>query len=556
MKVFSRKLLCLFLLLLFLFFLNTFHEEYPDEYDSILGGRYILEGKVPYRDWFQHHQPFAYIFSAFLLIFSGFSFVRFRIVLSFAFFFLNIIGFLFLKKFFPKHNLSFYLLYLFFLGLSATYFWGQMLLADTLSAYLIVPLYALLLLKTIYQEKFGLRSLLFFSLFSFLAWLTSLTYIFLLGGLSLYALFLFWKSGGKLPTGVFLLLFPYLCFFLFLFFTGSLSDWYFANVIYNRYYIYNYPGPPGRLINPLRYALIIAHNFFNNFFSLLSSVFRFSFGDPLNITLGLSNTVFFLYLLWEKKYSFLLPFFSVLVYSNARSNPQAIRETDYQAGVYILTSALVGLFALFTLKKELDEKKPFTSRKILITFLFLILGVYWFFVGFFIPLKWWQKFHAKYMGQAPLIYDRPEIAPLVNRLVSREEYAWIGPFEFKELFYLQAKIPSKYHWFLQHAASLEKIKREMIADFEKKRPKVIVFDRLYAPWGGDPQNFNYFFVDFLQKHYFRLSDLNQEGKRRYRWTIANPPHFDLESDFNFSKEHKDELIKQLLALGLVEKVER
>lgn len=46
---------------LVLFLVSAFHEDYPDEYDSILGGKYILEGRIPYKDWFQHHQPGAYV---------------------------------------------------------------------------------------------------------------------------------------------------------------------------------------------------------------------------------------------------------------------------------------------------------------------------------------------------------------------------------------------------------------------------------------------------------------------------------------------------------------
>ena len=35
-------------LLFWILYTNTFHEEYPDEFDNILGGYYILHGKLPY----------------------------------------------------------------------------------------------------------------------------------------------------------------------------------------------------------------------------------------------------------------------------------------------------------------------------------------------------------------------------------------------------------------------------------------------------------------------------------------------------------------------------
>ena len=64
-----RKALFIFSLLLVLFVTNAFHEKYPDEFDSIVGGRYITEGKLPYR-WFQHHQPGAYVMAAGVLSFA------------------------------------------------------------------------------------------------------------------------------------------------------------------------------------------------------------------------------------------------------------------------------------------------------------------------------------------------------------------------------------------------------------------------------------------------------------------------------------------------------
>jgi hypothetical protein len=154
------------------------------------------------------------------------------------------------------------------------------------------------------------------------------------------------------------------------------------------------------------------------------------------------------------------------------------------------------------------------------------------------------------MGQAPLIYDRPEVAPFVNKLVKKDEYSWIGPFDFKELFYLNAKVPSKYHWFLDHASKIDRIKQEMITDFDKNKPAVIVFRRNYAPWGGDPKTFNYFFTDFLEKNYFRIFEL--EDGHKYHWKIANTQHFDIDGDFYFDKDRKEEIIKKLIELDFLE----
>lgn len=566
LRKFNWKSVLIFSILFAIFLSNTFHEEYPDEYDSILGGLYLTQGKLPYRDWFQHHQPFAYLWAAFLLPFAGRSFVRFRILWAISLFVLNVGVFYILKKRFPKINSSFYLLFLFLVAISATYFWGHMLLADTLSSYLIIPALAVVFLKDFYDQEFGIKDLSLFSFFAFLTWFTSMTFTYALAGLYLYAFYLYLKNEYQkkaLTKKIFfralaVLSIPFFLFFLYLVITGSLKEYYFANIVYNqRYYIYNYPRAPGARFNPVRYAVIIASDFLNNFFPLLTGIKDLTFGDPLNITLALSNIAFLALLIFKKKYSLIFPFLVVLIYSNARSNPFAKKESDYQASVYILTSLFFGSLSLFSLKDFLDKEKESFAFKFFGGFLFVFLGVFWFFNSFFLSLKFFQKYYDKYMGKAPLVYDWPQVAPIVNKIADKNEYAWVGPFEFKELFYMSAKVPSKYHWFLQHAVNSDKIRTEMISDFEKNRPKVIVFNRVYTPWGGDARTFNYFFTDFLDKNYFRLFELNKElTDFEYKWKVDNTRDFDIDGDFNFDKNRKEEILALLINSGLIERVEK
>ena len=78
------------ILITFFFFIfcilsiNALHESYPDEFDNILGGKYILSGSLLYKDYFSHHGPVAYFLSAFILLFSNGSFVIFRILFAFC----------------------------------------------------------------------------------------------------------------------------------------------------------------------------------------------------------------------------------------------------------------------------------------------------------------------------------------------------------------------------------------------------------------------------------------------------------------------------------------
>jgi len=524
---------------------------YPDEFDSIVGGRYITEGKVPYKDWFQHHQPGAYVMAAVILPFTGRSFVKFRIGWETLLCALLVGSYFIIKKRLKKRDLTCYLVLLFVLGLSATYFWGHMLLADTLAGYFLLPAFALLFLKDYFREKFETRDLLIVGGFAFLSWFTSMTYIYIVAAITLYAIYLY----GKPVRGAMLVSLPYVFFVLYLVVTGSLADYYWANIVYNaNYYIYNYPHEPGQAINPIRYALVIFDRFINNYLPALWGVTGLSISNPVQVTLAFSNAAAITVVLLKGRYAFLFPLLAVLVFSNARSNPQSIRETDYQAFVYIVTSMFNGLFALWVLRDILNKEKLAFARRSALTVLYLVLVLYWIFTPIYFAMKMEQTFFPKYMGTAPLVYSRPQIAHYINAIVQPDEYVYIGPFEFEELLYLRAKQPSKYHWFLDHAAR-SKIKDELLADLSLHRPMVIVFQRNFAPWGGDPKTYNWWMQEFLDAHYFRLFTLNGESDSvQYRWKISNTKNFDIDGTFHFDKSRKDEILGKLIALEYIEEV--
>ena len=107
-----------------------------------------------------------------------------------------------------------------------------------------------------------------------------------------------------------------------------------------------------------------------------------------------------------------------------------------------------GLFSLWVAKEMLDEEKLTYSKKAALSVLYITLLLYWIATPIYFAMKMEQKFFPKYMGTAPIIYNRPQIAQYVNALVSPEDYVFIGPFDFEELFYLNTKRqPSRYHWF-------------------------------------------------------------------------------------------------------------
>ncbi len=553
------KTLLIFGVLFAVFFTNAFHEKYPDEFDSILGGRYIAQGQLPYRDWFQHHQPGAYVMAAVIYPFSGQSFVKFRVAWEIILFGLLVGSYFLIKRRLPKRDLSFYVALLFVLGLSATYFWGHMLLADTLSGYFLLPAFALLFLKDYYRERFERTDLIIVGGFAFLSWFTSMTYIFIIAAVSLYALYLFVTTNKegilwrRLMSGVILLGIPYAAFFVYLLVTGSMRDYYWANVVYNtNYYIYNYPHEPGQPINPIRYAAVIGNSFINNYMPALWGIAGFPIGNPVQVTIAFSWAAAVALVIIRGRLLFLVPLLVTLVFSNARSNPQSLKETDYQAFVYIITGLFSGLFTLTAVRDMVNDGKLESAKRSALTALYLVLLIFWIATPLYFAMKMEQKFFPKYMGEAPLIYSRPQIAQYVNAIVSPSDYAYIGPFEFEELYYMNARRPSKYHWFLDHAAK-NKIKDELLADLNRNRPKLIVFQRDFAPWGGDPKTYNWWMTEFLDKNYFRIFTLNGElTDTEYKWKLSKTQNFDIDGTFNFDRRYKDEIIDKLLSLGYIE----
>ncbi len=545
---------------LVIFLINTVHESYPDEFDNILGGWYILHGRLPYIGFFTHHGPFAYFLAAFTLFFSGRSFVHFRIVYAVLLFIFTFLVYRYLKKSIGNTNLVFYPFFIILYGIQATYFWSHMLLADNLAGLFFTPLYILIVLKTLYKKKFTIHDLILFSLFSSLGLYSSLTYIYLFLLINVVGFFLYCKH-NKLTIvdlkskiifyPVFILLFPHIVFLIYLLITGSFLDYVYQNFVFNtKYYIYNYPQHTG-LINPVRYAIIIAHEFLSNFWGLVLQARDFNFSYPVNITLALANVSLFLFLILKKKYTLAFFIFLFLIYGNVRSNPLSSGQRDYQIAVYSLISFFNGCFVFVELLKAINTEQK-TGNKIIFSFLFIFFSVYSFFSLFFLTNNFLDKAYFKYMGKAPLIYDRPWIAPIMNDLVDKNDFVWVGPFEFEELFYTNGMIPSRYHILIPGIGKSEKIQNEMLSDFAKNKPKVIMFDQNFYILGNKVGDYSRFFLRFLSENYITLP---QYKSKNIVYRSVAPVHsgtkVDLESKLYIRKDAVEDVTERLFKANYI-----
>lgn len=541
-------------LILIIFLINTFHEQYPDEFDNILGGWYLLHERLIYKDWFTHHGPVSYFISAIVNLFSFHSFVRFRIVYSLFLFILTVGSFAFIKKRLKEVDTRFYLYFILLLSLAATYFWGHMLLTDNVSAFFLLPVFALIFLKVINVKTFETVDYVFISVFSGLALLSALTYAFLIAGLYLF-LVIYYFVCHKKNSNIFelfkiiaILLAPYLVFLLYLLVTGSLSDYYYDAIKFNRdFYIY-YPGltskPPA---NPIRYAIIIAQGFHNNFSSMLNTTKSFNFDFPFNIALAVSNTALGIYLLLKRKYLAFIFVLGMLIYANARTNPFSSPETDYQSAVYILISLFNTAYILPTLYKELNSSIEY-PKKLIFSFIFILTLIYSFFNFTFILRKFSYKTYDKYMGFAALIYDRPKIAPYINQIEGKNDTAWIGPFYYEDLYFLNAKIPSRYQVFLPGMGHSPKISQELLTDFEKNKSDIIYFNKEYYILGVSPKEYGQFFLNYLNQNYITLS--NYDPLLNYK--VSVDPALEFDKKLFINKDKASQVVARMREQGWIE----
>lgn len=538
--------------IIFVLLTNAFHESYPDEFDNILGGWYTLHGKVIYKDWFTHHNPMAYWLSSFIELFSGQSFVRFRVMYALllsAYF--GGVFFYFRKQFEERVSLvviSFFSV----IAVASTYFWGQMLLADNLSALLFAPVFMLLAFKTLYKIPLVKSDFIFISIATFVGIFSSLTYAFLLVIIYLYTAYMYIKESDftvtkKVFTPIIIFAIPYILLGIYFIVTGSLGDYIYQAVVFNgKYYVYNYPGHQEGVgfVNPVRYALVIFYNFFTTYTVLLNQAFTFNFSFPLNITLALANLIAIIYFVLRRKFALALFLFFYMVYANVRSNPLDSKETDYQSAVYLVVSLFNVVFMLYELYSFLT-RKVFDVIKIIVAACFLMLAVYSFFSATFLLRSYGQKMYDKFMGFAPLIYDRPKLAPILNSVTTSDEYVWIGPFEFEELFYTNRPVPSSFHILIPGVGINNDTEKKMVEDFKNNPPVVMYYDRNFFILGRSPAMYAEKFNKFVDTEYVNIADLQvYEAKN-----VSD--NYNLQTNLYIRKDKVDEIIPRLESSGYI-----
>ncbi len=506
----------------FVFFLNSTYVSYPDEFINILGGRAITLGKLPYRDFFDHHMPFAWYLASAILLFTKQNYILFRIgwglIQAVG---VVLLGLLIIRKY-PRFALI-YALWAVLYASAAMYFWLHLFLGDSLAVWFFSGAIWLLLLETFYPThvrwiRIGITWLISLMIFS------SLSYVYI--GLIMYA----WiglltlnmhmhrtvHSAHRMREVLLLMIVvsaPYVLYALYLLITGTANDFWFANFTYNtKLYINitNYSAVTSSF-NPLRFALTVINNFWQSYLPLLSQLAYLSFYSPITRLVALGTLMTALYLCYKKPL-FGLIYLALLSFSAPRSSQFVdMKQTDYQMGLFIIMGTISAAFALYQLLYDLDTKSFFVKFWRSIVCFFLLM--YFAFSLAFMFQNTLSIRYQRYMGMLPPTANISDIADFATRWIEPSDTYWIGPFEAHHAFFVKnGQTAGKYPSLLPQFRENDFLKNDFLYEMENANPKMIIFHHESSIFQTPANEFGAFFLDWMKGKYVNCVEAKVECK--------------------------------------------
>lgn len=532
----------IYLLIFILFIVNFKYVSYPDEFVNLLGGQYINKGLLPYKDFFDHHLPFAWYLAAIMLNFSGQSFVVFRflwVVISFTTLFL--LGLWIRKN--HKGLYNYYLFFFFLYPLVSLYFWFHLYLADSLAALFFSVAFWLLMAQTI-EKKVNFKALLVSTLAVFLLVFSSLAFAYLALPLYLWHAYLLrFKFDRKMLLLIFWCALPYALYILFLLITRTLKDFYFANFVYNTQLYISIPNyVRGRFFNPIKFGLTLMFNFYSGYLPLLSKLKHFDLYFPIGVLSGFSTLVLFLILLIKNRFAAFI-YFLVLSFSAPRSNIQNFNETDYQVSMFLILGTASALIVLYILKSLNKNEGIVTDIKKVSRFIIAFLLL---FSTIFLVINSYNKYYLRYTQKIPSFTDKAFTAIFIDTILDKDDYYWAGPYEPNELFFVKkARLPGKYISLLPQFKENEYTKTTFLEQFEKNTPKVIIYKHDASIFQTPSLEFGDFFLDWMKDKYTSVENIQEVE------VLSSPSGFNIRTDLYLLNREQENLLARLKNNGYI-----
>lgn len=539
--LYNWKEIFLFFSILFVFYTNSSYMGYPDEFVNILGGKFILVGKLPYKEFFDHHMPLGWYIASFLLLFSFKSFVLFRVWWAFFTYILLFIGALWIRKS-SKEMYMYYLGFFVLYPLISVYYWLHLYLADSLSALFFSLVFWILLVQTI-QKKAHFRVLVVSSFLTFFLIFSSLTFSYLALVLYVWHIYLIGFKPKRIVLFIALIGLPYFLYFLYLLMTGTLNDFYYFNFVYNVNQYISIPNyVKGRYFNPLKFAYTLIFNFYTGYTPLLSQIKDFNIYLPVNTLTALGSLVLLIFLL-SRNFIVGVIFFFVLSFSAPRSNLQSINETDYQVGLFLILGTISSFISLYFLRKIKQDEQLSGDIKRVIRVVMTILLLFAF---IFLAQNTFNKFYLRYTQKMPSINDISHTADFIDRVLEKDDYYWVGPYEPHEIFFVKkARLPGKFVHLLPQFSENKILKKAFIQQFEKHPPKIIIYLQNASIFQTPSLQFGAFFIDWMKKAYTRVEYIPSVVVRQ------SPSSFNLKADVYIKNSDLPEVLKNLKREGFI-----
>lgn len=529
-----------FLFVLALFLINSRYVDYPDEYINLLGGKSLLAGGLPYKDFWDHHLPLAWYSAAVFLFLSGKSFILTRVLWALT----QFGGFLLLGRWLHKKHpdlLKPFCAFLLLYPSASLYFWFHLFLADSIAVYFFSLAFWILLAQTFGNKSHG-KSLYVSSLLVFGMIMSSATFLYMGAVMYLWHAYLYkFKFDKKLLSLIGWSIAPYGLFVLYLVVMGIWNDFYFANFVYNTKYYISIPNyVRGPHFNPFKFSLTLISNFYEGYLPLLSRIKYLDLYLPIGTLAGISTLTLFFFM-FARNWFLGLIYFLLLSFSAPRSALKDFRETDYQSSMFLVLGLMSSVFVLWLFSKSKinnDWKSDLQRVARLITLTLLI------FTGIFLLFNSFNVGYKLYTQKLPTIHNAGPAATFLDEVLENGDYYFIGPYEPNESFYVKKGI-----WVGKHPSLLpqfregEELRSSYLKQFETHPPRLFIFKQSASIFGTPALEFGQFFLDWASDKYTRLERV--KGVE----VLKNPTGVDLKGDLYIQNSQLGSTLQKLVDLG-------
>jgi putative flippase GtrA len=484
-----------------IFVLSAFNAITVDDMDNLLSGKLIVEGAVPYRDFFSHHTPGMYYLSAILYPFVSQSVFVYRLV--FNIFLLVLLGSTYgvMRKYISK-NVA--LIFVFLMSCAHSTALMQVPLAESFLA-ILIPLVLVLVYSVSKEKRLTIKKATLLSLLLFCIPFFSLGYAITAIPVYLYlAYILLFKlriKGKALVSILAIALLPYIFLLLALALTGSLSEAHYNLFTFNQTYYAPMSGEGAHsLVGTFGHVIMLS-------FSQIGTVIRHIFDTTyvLRVVLVLSFLGAATGLYFHKKYAEGFLVLALLLLSNTRSNifnqpaiASPLENISQHGAVYIsiaifMFALAICLFALKTKRKSLVYGIN-TALLILVSASFFYVSVKNISSAFSPNSKSNYHTYSQEVKNATLVN-------VANYIASYDDGVWIAPQGFAEQIFINAKNPTKYTFYFPWLDASPKIRAELFNELKADKPMVVYIDfTSYKPL----QNIE--LKNIVQSSYFAVAD--------------------------------------------------